>query len=339
MQKCEHRLEQRLLRELKGSCRHLATSVDEYLSGFQRNSKEYKAAIAYCSVRCGLTSEAVDELCSLISDPLLEKPLKIWARDTVIKLAERSVEDIPPPPIIAKKRYEKLIEHELLTVRGDSSSTQIEQLEKMVRNDPENVMLLDWLAFSCYRDEDFAKAISFYERLIKLQAPRDSDLYYLGSANLTLMRVDSAVAWWRRLAHEFPKSKLINRVVKKLKTIRSFSRKSAKEEVLQLTTYEQGDGSGLAEVEALLANDPNDISILDWAAFANYTLGDHKRAKELYTRLLELDEENIQAHYYLANCLYGLKSYENACFHWRQVVKLSPKHRLASKAKKRLACQ
>ena len=303
------------------------------------NKAKELAQLAYGYIEEQKKEEAVGLLCELIVLPDAHVELKEWSRGAIKRLI-CNLTTVEAPPLESEKRLDVLKEYELLTVRGDSSPNQIEQLELMVAKDPDNTMLLDWFAFSKYRAEDFKSCIVLYERLLSLQAPRDSDLYYLGSANMALFQVDSAVSWWRRLADEFPNSKLLNRVIRKLRTIRRSSNTASagklSGEEIEMTAYEQSDGSGLVEVEKALAANPDDVSVIDWAAFANYTLGNYSRASALYTRLIRLEKCNIQAHYYYANCLYKLSEVSKAQLHWRKVIELSPDHRLAQKSRKRL---
>ena len=314
----------------------------------QSKAKEL-ALLAYDYIQKLNKEEAVGILCELIALPDAHVDLKKWSRGAIKRLI-CNLTTVEAPPLESEKRLDILKEYELLTVRGVSSPNQIAQIENMLAQEPNNAVLLDWYAFSKYRAEDFKSSIVLYERLLSLQEPRDSDLYYLGSANMALFQIDAAVTWWRQLADEFPNSRLLNRVIRKLRTIRSNSntRGDAKEtsaekaksdsvESLEMTTYEQSDGSGLIEVENALAANPDDVPVIDWAAFANYTLGNYSRASALYSRLIQLEKSNIQAHYYYANCLYKLSEVDKAQEHWKKVIELSPNHHLAQKARKRMS--
>ena len=102
------------------------------------------------------------------------------------------------------------------------------------------------------------------------------------------------------------------------------------------TQYSQGDGSGADEIEALLANDPDNLQLLDWAAFMNYTAGCYDKALKHYKRCLELDPRNPQTYYYIGSTLARLERYKEAEPYWLRLVQHFPDHKVTAKTRPKL---
>lgn len=339
--------------------RQRSRALWSYLCKSAKDNPAYMAALAHANIVCKELDEASGLLCSLIALPHCDGLTQKWARETIKKLITQSLEDVEDPPLDYQSKLQDFKKSEVLTrYNGDDSDESLKKLEEGYTREPKNSLIIESLAMARYRRDDFAHCIELLEERIALEGARDSDLYYIGSANLGLLRVEEAVSTWRRLSEKYPNSPFIPRVVKKLRTVQQLSlapegkqssetsskavkscRQDYGEEMpeIEMTNYQHGDGSGLEQIEALLRERPDDPSTLDWAAFANYTLGNHERALELYGKLLDLNPENIYAHYYFANSSYKLADRGSALKHWQSVIGLSPKHRLAKKAKERLA--
>ncbi len=104
-----------------------------------------------------------------------------------------------------------------------------------------------------------------------------------------------------------------------------------------LTQYMEGDGSGAAEIEAKLAEDPDNVQLLDWAAFMNYTNKQWKKALSQYERLNELGGDTPQSRYYMANCLLQLGRYGEAAAIYEEIVSEDEGGKLGRKAADKLA--
>ncbi len=102
------------------------------------------------------------------------------------------------------------------------------------------------------------------------------------------------------------------------------------------TQYAQGDGTGADEIEALLAADPDNLQLLDWAAFMNYTAGCYDKALGHYKRCLELDPRNPQTYYYIGSTLARLERYREAEPYWQRLVQHFPDHKVTAKTRPKL---
>ena len=103
-----------------------------------------------------------------------------------------------------------------------------------------------------------------------------------------------------------------------------------------VTQYQEGTGEGIEEIEAKLAEDPNNPDLLDWLAFMYYSNNQMEKAIEIYQRALNLNYENETQHYYLGNSFYKMGNIDRAIEEWEVVVSLKPDSKIASNAQERI---
>jgi len=311
----------------------------------------------------GRRDEAIEVLGQLLEVGTLEDGSRTWIRDKLKTLARggattantaesaRVTMTAKAPASVADEAHgmsgqlmQDLDMGQLVTRYGGSTEGQVATVEEQLARDPDNVMLLDWYAFLLYSTGRYADAAKRYERLIetsKASAPR---LYYLGSSYLAQHRMQDALVCWQHLKKWFPDSPLLRRVDAKVaKLQQAVQAAPATEpaaadplEFTDFTKYARSDGSGIAEVESLLGQDPDNVAVLDWAAFLNYSNGQFDRALVLYKNLIEKDPENLQAYYYVGNIFCRTGRYPEAARHWRILLERFPDHKLARRAKPRL---
>ena len=92
----------------------------------------------------------------------------------------------------------------------------------------------------------------------------------------------------------------------------------------------------IAKLEALLAENPDDIHILDWVAFTHYSNQNFKRSIELYRLLLEKEPSTASFHYFIANSFYREDRYAEARESWTKAIELDVKGKFSKKARQRL---
>jgi Flp pilus assembly protein TadD len=92
----------------------------------------------------------------------------------------------------------------------------------------------------------------------------------------------------------------------------------------------------IAKLEALLAENPDDIHILDWVAFTHYSNQNFERAIELYSKLLEKEPSTASFHYFIANAYYHRGDTTKARDSWEQAIKLDVKGKFSRKARQRI---
>ena len=92
----------------------------------------------------------------------------------------------------------------------------------------------------------------------------------------------------------------------------------------------------IAQLEALLTENPEDINILDWVAFTHYSNSNYPRAIELYERLLAKEPQTASFHYFLANALFKSGRHDEARRSWERAIELDVKGKFSRKARERL---
>lgn len=82
-----------------------------------------------------------------------------------------------------------------------ASLDEIERLEALLEDAPENRELLDWLAFAYYSHQMLEKAIETYRRLVEGWPENAGYHYYLGNSLYQVGRVgDARIEWEKVLA-------------------------------------------------------------------------------------------------------------------------------------------
>ena len=92
----------------------------------------------------------------------------------------------------------------------------------------------------------------------------------------------------------------------------------------------------IEKLEALLAENPEDIHILDWVAFTHYSNQNYDRAIELYERLLDKEPSTASFHYFIANAYYKKGNHDSARNEWEKAIELDVKGKFSKKARERL---
>ena len=102
-----------------------------------------------------------------------------------------------------KQRHE-----ELLTKYTAGTGEGINEVEKLLASDPNNVDLLDWLAFMYYSNNDTDKAIETYKRALAIKPSNENQHYYLGNSYFKKNMNDEARKEWQEVIRLRPNSKI-----------------------------------------------------------------------------------------------------------------------------------
>lgn len=298
-----------------------------------------------------------------ITDDVADEALASMERNILAPITE---DEVKPITEINDALIDVLEKRKIVTYLG-SNIAQLERVEQQVQKQPDNPDLLDWYAFLLYSNRRIPEAIDVYERLISEFEATDNALYYLGSAHLKMFNIRSATNIWLSLTQKFPGSSLVNKVSEKLgrlddigevkkqnkNAIRSLLSKIQKaldelpKPEVNIVGQEQSsveftdmnatnDQSVLADVEALLENDPNNPEFLDWAAFIHYCNGSFSEAKDYYERVLACGADTPYAFYYIGAIYYRTGQDKEAEQYWKKLLDKFPEHTLANKAKDKL---
>ncbi len=118
-------------------------------------------------------------------------------------LASKPPAPASPPPKAAVAAEEAA----LLTQYTSGDGGGVEEMERMLERDPNNLQLLDWLAFMYYSNNDIPKAIQTYSRIIEIEPNNASQHYYLGNCFFKNNQKDKALAEWNTVIALKPNSK------------------------------------------------------------------------------------------------------------------------------------
>ena len=122
---------------------------------------------------------------------------------------------------VAEEIYKAAPEEEtdrsaLLTQYTSGDGGGVEEMERMLKVDPDNLQLLDWLAFMYYSNDQVEKAIESYSRIIRLEPGNASQHYYLGNCYCKQGSLDKAREQWEEVQRLKPGSKYAQKAGKRI---------------------------------------------------------------------------------------------------------------------------
>jgi len=95
-----------------------------------------------------------------------------------------------------------------ITEYTEGSGEGIDEVRMMLKNDPDNVDLQDWLAFMLYTNNELDEAIELYKKLLSANHRPDNQHFYLGNAYYKKGLTKLAVEEWKRVVELDPESKM-----------------------------------------------------------------------------------------------------------------------------------
>ncbi len=102
----------------------------------------------------------------------------------------------------------KAEEAELLTKYTAGTGEGINEVEKLLEGDPNNVDLLDWLAFMYYSNNNIDKAIETYKRALAIKPDNENQHYYLANSYFKKQMMAEAKKAWNEVIRIKPNSKI-----------------------------------------------------------------------------------------------------------------------------------
>jgi tetratricopeptide (TPR) repeat protein len=115
----------------------------------------------------------------------------------------------------------KAEETELLTKYTAGSGEGIQEVEKLLEGDPNNVDLLDWLAFMYYSNNDIDKAITTYKRALAIKSDNENQHYYLGNSYYKKNMTEEAKKSWSEVIRLKPSSKIAKNAQERIDFLKS----------------------------------------------------------------------------------------------------------------------
>ncbi|MFZ5950972.1 MAG: tetratricopeptide repeat protein [Candidatus Rifleibacteriota bacterium] len=102
----------------------------------------------------------------------------------------------------------KAEEEELLTKYTAGTGEGINEVEKLLEGDPNNVDLLDWLAFMYYSNNNIDKAVETYKRALAIKPDNENQHYYLANSYFKKGMNAEAKKEWSEVIRLKPNSKI-----------------------------------------------------------------------------------------------------------------------------------
>lgn len=102
----------------------------------------------------------------------------------------------------------KAEEEELLTKYTAGTGEGINEVEKLLEGDPNNVDLLDWLAFMYYSNNNIDKAVETYKRALAIKPDNENQHYYLANSFFKKGMMAEAKKEWSEVIRLKPNSKI-----------------------------------------------------------------------------------------------------------------------------------
>jgi tetratricopeptide (TPR) repeat protein len=113
----------------------------------------------------------------------------------------------------------ELDDAEILTSYS-SAPFELSELEEMLRQDPENEMLLDIAAFKYYTSGALDHALLAYQKLVKLNYQKPLYHFYLGNTFYKLHKHTEAIAEWEATKSLDPHSAYGRKAAERLTQLR-----------------------------------------------------------------------------------------------------------------------
>lgn len=112
-------------------------------------------------------------------------------------------------------------EAEILTKYTAGTGEGIAEVEKLLVSDPNNVDLLDWLAFMYYSNNEIDKAIETYKRALAIKPNNENQHYYLANSYFKKGLVPEAEKEWNEVIRLKPNSKISKNAQERIDFLRS----------------------------------------------------------------------------------------------------------------------
>jgi tetratricopeptide (TPR) repeat protein len=115
----------------------------------------------------------------------------------------------------------KAEEEELLTKYTAGTGEGINEVEKLLEGDPNNVDLLDWLAFMYYSNNNIDKAIETYKRALAIKPDNENQHYYLANSYFKKGMYAEGKKEWNEVIRLKPNSKIAKNAQERIDYIAS----------------------------------------------------------------------------------------------------------------------
>lgn len=151
---------------------------------------------------------------------------------TKIEHANQDGSIVQPKDSVATKRIQQVLSDdmfekeaeenkELLTKYTAGSGDGIPEIEKLLESDPNNVDLLDWLAFMYYCNKNIDKAIETYKKALSIKSDNETQHYYLANSYYLKGMMTEAKREWSEVIRLNPTSKIAKNSQERIESLKS----------------------------------------------------------------------------------------------------------------------
>ena len=92
-----------------------------------------------------------------------------------------------------------------------ADTEQLEQAEKLIQEEPDNLSLVEWVAFLHYTNQNFKRAIELFSKLVKVDSKNEGHLYYLANSLYKTSQLAMARMYWRKVISTNPDGKFADK--------------------------------------------------------------------------------------------------------------------------------
>lgn len=173
---------------------------------------------------------ALDKWCKeflLISGRLQDATVVVDApRDDVKKTPTGPTPLLPGLPSVTVRGDgggeddESLVDEGRLTHYRKGTGAGVEEIRELLKNDPDNRQMKEWLAFALYTNDMYDDAIGAYLELIETKEADPISHYYLANSYFRSGYVDAAREEWKRVIDLAPDSHLGKKASERIKAPR-----------------------------------------------------------------------------------------------------------------------
>ena len=307
--------------------------------------------LARCQLIHGEKHEARESLYKCLEHPEAGSRTRKWSADKLDALIHEGVaeeeKETPSASGLAQTDEateavrQKLEANGVLTAITSTNKDQLSSVKTLYDANPDKQGIADWYAFLLYSNNETAGAIQIYNKMLTQFGISENTLYYLGCAYLRSANIKMALKHWALLKKQYPRSYFMPKMFEKVRKLRDLqangfglnTKKRQKSEANIITKAKVfDDRSAVEEAEAMLKDDPNNPTVLDWAAYIYFSKKDYEKAVQLYDKALCLGFEKPGTYYYMGAAHRELGNNEQAKRVWTMLLKKFPLDKFSGKA-------
>ena len=97
-----------------------------------------------------------------------------------------------------------------------SAPLDVEELIRMYQANPDNINVLDCLAFKYYTAEQLDKALELYKKIVSIEPSNESAHYYMGNIYYRKKRLVAAMMEWKKVVSLNPDGRMAGKAQERI---------------------------------------------------------------------------------------------------------------------------